>query len=86
MWPYCKDKMYEVREAKCPKCGGPVKRIFHPVGIIFKGSGFYTTDYKKKQADPAPAEATGDSAAKKSRDLEKKSEAGKSKPKETATT
>jgi putative FmdB family regulatory protein len=31
---------------KCPKCGGKVRRIFHPVGIIFKGSGFYSTDYK----------------------------------------
>jgi len=29
----------------CPKCGGKVRRLFHPVGIIFKGSGFYKTDY-----------------------------------------
>ncbi len=28
----------------CPKCGGKVRRLFHPVGIIFKGSGFYKTD------------------------------------------
>ena len=28
----------------CPKCGGRVRRLFHPVGIIFKGSGFYKTD------------------------------------------
>jgi|YelNatPaOPRAMG01_1025707.scaffolds.fasta_scaffold20874_1 putative FmdB family regulatory protein len=32
----------------CIKCGGSLKKVFHPVGIIFKGSGFYTTDYKKK--------------------------------------
>ena len=32
----------------CIKCGGNLKKVFHPVGIIFKGSGFYTTDYKKK--------------------------------------
>jgi len=24
-------------------------RVFHPVGVIFKGSGFYTTDYKNKE-------------------------------------
>lgn len=30
----------------CEKCGGSVKRVFHPLGIIFKGSGFYATDYK----------------------------------------
>jgi putative FmdB family regulatory protein len=28
----------------CPGCGGKVRRLFHPVGIIFKGSGFYKTD------------------------------------------
>ncbi len=32
----------------CLKCGGTLKKVFHPVGIVFKGSGFYTTDYKKK--------------------------------------
>ena len=29
---------------KCPECGEKVRRVFHPVGIIFKGSGFYKTD------------------------------------------
>ena len=34
---------------KCPKCMGAVKRVFSPgAGLIFKGSGFYITDYKKK--------------------------------------
>ncbi|MBN2025625.1 MAG: FmdB family transcriptional regulator [Actinobacteria bacterium] len=28
----------------CPECGGKVRRLFRPVGIIFKGSGFYKTD------------------------------------------
>ncbi len=70
---------------KCPQCGGPVKRVFHPVGIIFKGSGFYTTDYKKKQTGPAPANASGDSAAQKNEGGEKKSGASESKPKETAS-
>ncbi len=47
----CED-VFEVKHAvadsveSCPKCGGKVRRIFHPVGIIFKGSGFYSTDYK----------------------------------------
>lgn len=34
---------------KCD-CGGKVNRIFHPPGIVFKGSGFYTTDYRSKEA------------------------------------
>jgi putative FmdB family regulatory protein len=30
----------------CESCGGDVRRVFHPVGIVFKGSGFYKTDNK----------------------------------------
>lgn len=34
---------------KCPKCGKKVRRVYGgSVGIIFKGSGFYATDYKNK--------------------------------------
>lgn len=32
----------------CEVCGKPVQRVFHPVAVHFKGSGFYTTDYAKK--------------------------------------
>ena len=32
----------------CEECGAPVERVFHPVAVHFKGSGFYTTDYKNK--------------------------------------
>jgi len=31
----------------CPECGGEVRRVIYPVGIIFKGRGFYTTDHRK---------------------------------------
>lgn len=31
----------------CVKCGGQARRVLHPVGIIFKGSGFYATDSRK---------------------------------------
>ena len=35
---------------KCPKCNGKVKRLIGAgAGLIFKGSGFYATDYKKKE-------------------------------------
>lgn len=34
----------------CPNCMGPVRKQFYPAGVIFKGSGFYTTDYKGKSA------------------------------------
>ncbi len=29
---------------RCPECGQPVRRLFQPVGIVFKGSGWYSTD------------------------------------------
>jgi len=32
---------------ECPECGGPVHRLIQPVGIIFKGSGFYVTDNRQ---------------------------------------
>ncbi|MBE0433185.1 zinc ribbon domain-containing protein [candidate division WOR-3 bacterium] len=33
---------------KCPKCGGPVRRLISGgAGLIFRGSGFYVTDYKR---------------------------------------
>ena len=31
----------------CPECGGSVHRVIQPVGIIFKGSGFYITDNRQ---------------------------------------
>ncbi|MFQ5885616.1 MAG: FmdB family zinc ribbon protein [Anaerolineae bacterium] len=32
---------------RCPRCGGAVRRVIYPVGIIFKGSGFYVTDHPR---------------------------------------
>ena len=34
----------EPHQAVCPECGGELARVFHPAGIVFKGSGFYLTD------------------------------------------
>ena len=32
--------------ASCIECGAPVRKVLHPVNISFKGSGFYSTDYR----------------------------------------
>ena len=32
----------------CPHCGGELRKVFHPAGILLKGSGFYKTDNRKK--------------------------------------
>ena len=33
----------------CPECGGHVRRLIQPAGIIFKGTGFYVTDNKQSR-------------------------------------
>ncbi len=55
------EKLQSIKDdmlTNCIHCDGEVSRVFHPVGIVFKGSGFYTTDYKnkesKKSEKPAP--------------------------------
>ena len=45
----------------CPECGGLVKRVIQPVGVVFKGSGWYINDSRK-----APAESSSESTAKSS--------------------
>ncbi len=51
----------------CPKCEGVIERkIFGGAGLIFKGSGFYETDYKKASRRPQKAkEKTSKKSAKK---------------------
>ena len=49
----------------CDEHGTPVQRVFHPVAVHFKGSGFYNTDYGKKKppagSDGKPEGSGGDS-------------------------
>lgn len=47
----------------CPECGGDVHRLIQPVGIIFKGSGFYVTDNRAKSSTATPG-SVKDSADK----------------------
>jgi putative FmdB family regulatory protein len=61
----------------CQTCEAPVSRVFHPVAVHFKGSGFYNTDYgtRKRQREKAETESSsGDSAGKKDSKTETKSE------------
>ena len=39
----------------CPNCGGETRRVLQPVGVIFKGSGWYITDSRKNTNSAAPA-------------------------------
>ncbi|MCC7106438.1 MAG: FmdB family transcriptional regulator [Chloroflexi bacterium] len=47
----------------CDACGGELRRVLHPVGIVFKGSGFYNTDYKNGSSKAAGGETPADKTA-----------------------
>ncbi len=49
---------------RCPECSGTVHKVFHPAGIIFKGSGWYITDSRKSSS--AATTANGGSSGSKS--------------------
>ena len=56
------------------ECGGSLRRVIHPAGIVFKGSGFYNTDYGKKRKGAAPS----DGSSSESKPSESKSSDAKS--------
>ena len=43
---------------ECAACGGRLRKVFSPVGIVFKGSGFYRTDSRKAATVSEPASDT----------------------------
>jgi putative FmdB family regulatory protein len=71
----------------CEEHGTPVQRVFHPVAVHFKGSGFYNTDYGKKKSGAASeskaesGSSSSDSASKKSDSSSSGDSGGKAAPK-----
>jgi putative FmdB family regulatory protein len=64
----------EADSPACPRCGSVPRRVYGSVGVVFRGSGFHATDYRRG----GNSEASGDGAAPEG----KTSQSGK----ETATT
>jgi putative FmdB family regulatory protein len=67
----------------CEVCGGEMRRILHPAGIIFKGSGFYKTDSRSASSASVPSRtkpssASGDGASTSGSSGDGKSGGGKS--------
>jgi putative FmdB family regulatory protein len=59
---------------ECPACGGVLRKVFSPVGVVFKGSGFYRTDSRSSNGaaaketnapDGIPKESAGKESAGK---------------------
>jgi putative FmdB family regulatory protein len=59
-------RMIDDPVAACEECGAPVERVFRPVAVHFKGSGFYTTDYARKRSDDGAGKEKDSSGAKDS--------------------
>ena len=69
-------KMTDDPVTTCPDDGSPVQRVFHPVAVHFKGSGFYNTDYGKKKS--GAASANSDSGGESSSESKSTSESSSS--------
>ena len=74
-------KMADDPVQSCEVCAAPVQRVFHPVAVHFKGSGFYNTDYGKSKrrggsggSDDGAASGSDSSESKPSSDSSSKSE------------
>ena len=62
--------MKDAALTQCPQCEGTVKRLFFPVGVIFKGSGWYVNDSRK------PEKSGEDTERGKKTESDKSSETG----------
>ena len=47
----------------CGNCGGVLRKVFHPAGIVFKGSGFYATDSRSKKPSSAAPKKDADAGS-----------------------
>ena len=62
-------KLFDAPLASCIECSAPVRKVMQPVNISFKGSGFYSTDYR----GDTKAETTTKNGKSGDKDTEKKS-------------
>ena len=51
--------------SECGVCGGRLRKVFHPAGILFKGSGFYATDSRAGRSKSAEAKKEAAAGAPK---------------------
>jgi putative FmdB family regulatory protein len=71
-------RMSEDPLTNCTTCDATVQRVFHPVAVHFKGSGFYTTDYGKKRSGASSGSNDSSSNSDSSSKSESKSDSSSS--------
>jgi putative FmdB family regulatory protein len=60
----------------CPECSGSLRKLLYPVGVQFKGSGFYTTDYKNGGGSSSSSSSSKSDSASKSDGASKSESSG----------
>ena len=63
--------------SSCSTCEAPVQRVFHPVAVHFKGSGFYNTDYGKQKKGGAGSSSESESKGSESKSSDSKGSGSK---------
>jgi putative FmdB family regulatory protein len=63
----------EAGTGTCPACSGNGRRLFHAVPVIYKGSGFYTTDYGRPKSPPPEKSDKSEKSEKKDKEPTKAS-------------
>jgi putative FmdB family regulatory protein len=58
---------------ECPLCGGKLRKLYSPVGIVFKGSGFYATEGRRSTTTGASKDESSSSGSQKKKDAKKDS-------------
>jgi len=56
----------------CPICGGSLRKLYSPVGVVFKGSGFYSTDNNKAAKKGKSSETASEGSKESSKDTKSK--------------
>src|SRR6266496_3375347 len=66
----------------CPECGGHIRRVLYPAGIVFKGSGFYKTDHGNSALPPSDGSHGSNGETKHAEEKSGETKPAESKPAE----
>ena len=64
---------------ECPACGGTLRKVFSPVGVVFKGSGFYKTDSRSSRSPSSSSSSSSSSGGDSSTSTSSTSDSSSSK-------